>query len=308
MQLHMARFASSILIGAAALSAAPVLAEGESGAIVFSVRNQAVRFDLAQRRASTLPLSRQSTEMLGFGGGVATDVVVDKRNSTAADLYTVRTLRTTGSGFAGGSELKPFAISTGHVSGPVQPAPSGTRFAMHTIERAGLGEPQTDYVYVFDDRSKVTMRAKGLRDPVWLGEDRLVAAGEDGLYVVSAGGGRSQRIGPRVPSPRRPAVSPDGRSIAFAQGDAVWRMGVDGGSVVRVTQPRPGQSWPAWSPDGSRIAVVRRSCPPVGAASPPPEFVIVSASGRDQDIERMPQVRQPDGVPVRACGPIYWVR
>jgi hypothetical protein len=313
MHLHTHQLIAAVVGAALWIAAAPAHAADDAGALLFSVRNQAVRYDLAKRRAATMPLSRQSTEMLGFGGGVATDVEVDKRISAAPDRYTVKLLRATGSGFSGASALPPFAVSTGHVSGPVQPSRSASRFAMHTIERAGLGEPQTDYVYVFNDRGKATMRARGLRDPAWLDDDRLVAAGEDGLFIVTVAGGGTARIGPRGlgrpgAEPRRPAVSPDGRSVAFAQGDAVWRINLDGSGLVRLTQPRPGQSWPTWSPDGSHVAVVRRSCPPVGGASPPPEFVIVSAGARDQDIERLPQVKQTDGVPVRACGPIYWVR
>lgn len=57
-----------------------------------------------------------------------------------------------------------------------------------------------------------------------------------------------------------PAVSPDGRSIAFARscnGDFdLYVVGVDGRALRRVVH-RPGNdTWPTWSPDGRRIAFV----------------------------------------------------
>jgi hypothetical protein len=277
------RAVAALAIAGAAAAAAP----GDDGVLVFGVHHEAVRFDLARRHAAAASLSPQSTEMLGYGGGVATDVEVARRTSAAPDTYMIRLLPATPAGFGAGPRLGPLSIPKGRVSGPVQPSPSAARFAMHTLESAGLGEPFVDHVTVFEKSGRVVRRLAGLRDPAWLGDDRLVAAGEDGLFVVPVAGGTPVRIGPRGLAqrgspPRRPSVSPDGRAVAFAQADAVWRIGLDGSGLVRVTRPRPGQSWPAWSPDGSRLVVVRRHCPPVGGASPNPELVIVSSMQREQ--------------------------
>ena len=285
-------------------------AANATGTLLFGDGNKAVRFNLASHQMSSMRLSEGTTEMLGFGGGVATDVGVVKRISAAADRYSLRLLP---AGASAGATLPPFAVSRGHVSGPVQPSPSAMLFAMHSLESAGLSEPIVDHIYVFDRSSHVRMRVAGYRDPAWISEDRLVVAGDDGLFTLSVGAAPSaQRIGQRglgrpgqVPS--RPAVSPDAHTIVFVQGDAVWRMGIDGQGLRRLTLARPGQTWPAWSPDGAHVAVVRRACPPVGGASPNPELVIVSSSEADQDIERLPLVKRADGLPVRSCGPLYWL-
>jgi hypothetical protein len=68
-----------------------------------------------------------------------------------------------------------------------------------------------------------------------------------------------------------PAWSPDGRRLAFVQGDAIWVMNTDGSGRQRLTDPAsdmwtspdggrfPGQrdGTPVWAPDGTRIAFNR---------------------------------------------------
>jgi TolB protein len=55
-----------------------------------------------------------------------------------------------------------------------------------------------------------------------------------------------------------PEISPDGRSIVFAQraGDhqVIWVMDRDGGNPRQVFGPPDGNGWdPVWSPDGRQI-------------------------------------------------------
>src|SRR5205823_11884520 len=148
------RTARRLVLCAIALAGAFVApARGDTGgALLYNDGHKIVRFDLATRRESAIPVSDRSTEMLGWGGGVATDVEVVKR----PDQYTVKLLR-------GGAvtALPPFSISRGHVSGPVRPSPSATLFVLHTRETAGLGEPIVDHVYVFDGASHVKARFAG---------------------------------------------------------------------------------------------------------------------------------------------------
>ncbi|MEO6526544.1 MAG: protein kinase [Gemmatimonadaceae bacterium] len=56
-----------------------------------------------------------------------------------------------------------------------------------------------------------------------------------------------------------PAVSPDGKLLAYAAGPAsrmhLYVRSLDGGRAIPLTDSMPGrQRWPRWSPDGSRIA------------------------------------------------------
>ena len=53
---------------------------------------------------------------------------------------------------------------------------------------------------------------------------------------------------------RYPAVSPDGRNIAFSYKGDIYRVSVDGGQAVQLTTHPGYDSRPVWSPDGERIA------------------------------------------------------
>lgn len=53
---------------------------------------------------------------------------------------------------------------------------------------------------------------------------------------------------------RYPAISPDGKSVAFTYKDDIWIVGIQGGTAKRFTNNRAYDYAPAWSPDGTRIA------------------------------------------------------
>lgn len=57
--------------------------------------------------------------------------------------------------------------------------------------------------------------------------------------------------------PTYPAVSPDGRTIAFSARGWIWTMGSEGGTARRMTRGAGLDSRPAWHPGGGRIAFVR---------------------------------------------------
>src|SRR4051794_12759385 len=85
-----------------------------------------------------------------------------------------------------------------------------------------------------------------------------------GALLLGGRDGPELRLGRRVPLTRdpgleiEPALSPDGRLVAYASGlmpslEIMVRQ-VDGGAAIAVADrsERP-QRWPSWSPDGSRI-------------------------------------------------------
>jgi dipeptidyl aminopeptidase/acylaminoacyl peptidase len=81
---------------------------------------------------------------------------------------------------------------------------------------------------------------------------------------------RSGRVEPLFEKPGdfyAPRFSPDGRHIAFSQGDAnqdIWIADLDRAMLTRVTLEPSEEFGPVWSPDGARIAYAseRRSLPP----------------------------------------------
>ncbi len=53
---------------------------------------------------------------------------------------------------------------------------------------------------------------------------------------------------------RTPAVSPDGRSVAFTWRGDLWRVPIEGGEATRLTSHPAHDTHPVWSPDGAWIA------------------------------------------------------
>ncbi len=58
----------------------------------------------------------------------------------------------------------------------------------------------------------------------------------------------------------RPAVSPDGRRIAFTStrdgNYDVYVMNIDGSNVQRITHSEEREDYPAWHPDGEHVVFV----------------------------------------------------
>ena len=81
------------------------------------------------------------------------------------------------------------------------------------------------------------------------------------LWSVPWSGGRARRLTSGKVRDVAPAISPDGRMVAFARtavgpdpGEAqIWILPLDGGEAWQLTRQRHGAGTPVWSPDGTRL-------------------------------------------------------
>ncbi len=75
---------------------------------------------------------------------------------------------------------------------------------------------------------------------------------EQTIYVVAIDGGKPRRVA----AGRSPAVSPDGRTVAFLGKDAIWTiaLGDESAKPVMMFHARGTPGVPMWSPDGKMVA------------------------------------------------------
>lgn len=98
------------------------------------------------------------------------------------------------------------------------------------------------------------------------------------IFVAKSDGGRLRRISPQGALDIDPAVSRDGKRIAYTgalpNGDwDLYVMNADGSDRVRLTNSPGADDRPAWSPDGKRIAFMS----PFNSTMP--QIYIINADG-----------------------------
>jgi tricorn protease len=95
---------------------------------------------------------------------------------------------------------------------------------------------------------------------IW--NDTIVFVAEGDLWRVGVNGGVAQRLTTHPEEESRPAISPDGRTIAFAatyEGPGeVYTLPLEGGAPARLTWDAARPSWLAWTPKGQILFATRR--------------------------------------------------
>jgi len=97
-------------------------------------------------------------------------------------------------------------------------------------------------------------------NPVWTPDGRISYVGDGGIWVVNRDGS-NRRLLARAPvhvdgyGGNHMVWSPDGESIAFTSGTAMWLMSADGATRRKIFgDPNRQTGSPVWSPDGRSIA------------------------------------------------------
>ncbi|MDP4198748.1 MAG: hypothetical protein Q8922_02140 [Bacteroidota bacterium] len=77
-----------------------------------------------------------------------------------------------------------------------------------------------------------------------------------GLFKLNSSFTSATQIGTGLTAPQYPAVSPDGKRIAFAMNSHIWTINMDGTGLKQITTGSNQETYSTWSPDGSSIACV----------------------------------------------------
>jgi TolB protein len=200
-------------------------------------------------------------------------------------------------------------------------APDGSGWTRVVSEEGSVPEANVEQIlWMPRDGEPVPVGPAGLRarSPSWA-PDRSFVVFESGAEEAFSDvwrwqpDGTTERLTTTEHGAFEPAVSPDGRSIAFVSSrdgnPELYLMAPDGSAPQRLTTWRRDDMQPAWSPDGTRLAFLRReqggerlfvlALPPVapaGAPGQPPVERRLVPTGEGEQVMHADHAWSPDGM------------
>jgi WD40-like Beta Propeller Repeat len=226
--------------GTATAAPASKLNEGVTGKLLLTISHEynqflgsVFEFDLAKGTSSTL-----------FGSGAA------QRNPKGEIIYFDKNARLKLTDKTGNKTIKQFSDKVQFSFPDLYPA----------LSNSGeyIAYNQGDTLEVINRNGEQIAEFPGYVQPSWTPDGRIVVVGDGkrnrGLFMIDKQFQDVQQIVEGYEEAQMPAVSPDGKRIAFYSLEKTWIMNLDGQNAVEaITGGR--MTFPTWSPDGKYLAV-----------------------------------------------------
>jgi Tol biopolymer transport system component len=204
------------------------------------------------------------------GGGPPRDATAGRPSPNTRILYqgfdTVRSVRPDGShqSVLAHVDLDPshHIISLRDLAG----SKNGKRIVVttETLASAGPGSVLVNRIIRYNGRGRQRKPlfhpfvGDGVNSIAISADGRRIVYPKDGdLYIAGADGHGVRRL-THGANAKHPAISTDGRRIAFERNTSgnqdIWGMNTSGGPITRLTSSHADETWPAFSPPGAGIA------------------------------------------------------
>jgi hypothetical protein len=113
-------------------------------------------------------------------------------------------------------------------------------------------------IVILDRNGQGVAEFKGYTQAAWISDGQLVAAGDGnnnkGLFIIDRNFKSVNKITEGYENAQMPAVSPDGKRLAFSNNGEIWLINLDGTNASKIIFGNE-SLFPAWSPDQKFIAV-----------------------------------------------------
>lgn len=282
-----------------------------TGSLLYYYGGEIHILDMASRTERTLG---QSSPFADNGPAIADDGTLVELASFGNDSYRLYSRDVT-TGAARGTY--DFSVTNSVLPDDFGPAisPDGLKIAVcvNTVALGGATTPITSVIARDANGSRTLGTFSGLCDPAWTADNRLLLAGPEAIGITDATVTRLAQIGPSgLAQPRHPAMSLDGKLIAFSQWlnseQQLFVFDTASGKTTQIVQGLTYADRPAWSPDSKSLVFLMTCCGggAFGSISLPPINVVPYDGTFRQPAINQLIVRDAGGHPLSTSGRVTW--